>query len=61
MHIKDIKKYIHDSMCIYKEIGVLEHEIIFSGFSANIPKNVLNMRVMSIGATENGIVDIRVE
>lgn len=62
MKIKDLKNYVHDKVCIYKEnISVGEYIDIYKGFIQEIPAYMLDREVRSIGAKRKGIVDIRVD
>lgn len=63
MKIKDLDKYVHDKVCIYKENIDVDGEYvdIYKGFIQEIPSHISDMEVRSIGAKRKGIVDIRVE
>ena len=63
MKIKDLKDYVHDKVCIYKENISVDGEYIdiYKGFIQEIPAYMLDREVRSIGAKRKGIVDIRVE
>lgn len=63
MKIADLKKYVHDKVCLYREDANSEGEYvdIYKGFIQEVPLYMLEYEVMSIGAKKKGIVDIRVE
>lgn len=62
MKIMDLKNYIHDKVCIYRESIDIDGEYIdiYKGFVQETPTDILKLEVRSIGAKRKGIVDIRV-
>jgi len=60
MTVEDAVTVIFDKVIIYKDIDSIEFENIYKGDRNNIPINVLNMTVSSIGAVRSGVVDIKV-
>ncbi len=59
MIVKDIKEVIFDKVIIYKskEEGF---EDIYKGNTDNIPLDIQNMTIASVGAAKKKIIDIRV-
>lgn len=58
--VRNIKEHIHDKMYLYKDDSMHNYNTVYFGLSDNIPDNLLDKEVLSIGATENGIVDIKI-
>lgn len=60
MKIIDLKNYIHDKVCIYRENPDIDGEYIdiYKGFIQDAPSNISDLEVKSIGAKKKGIVDI---
>lgn len=63
MKIADLKKYIYDKVCIYRENSNADGEYIdiYKGFVQEAPLHILELEVRSIGAKRKRIVDIRVD
>lgn len=62
--ISDLKNYIHDKVCVYRENNMTiggDYVDIYKGFIQEAPFHILDMEVRNIGAKRKGIVDIRVE
>lgn len=63
MKIMDLKNYVYDKMCVYKESSDIDGEYIdiYKGFVQEAPCHILELEVRSVGAKRKGIVDIRVD
>lgn len=61
MKLKEYVPVIFDKIVIYYEITDGEYNDIFIGNRSEIPNNILEMEVKSIGAKRKGVVDIRVK
>lgn len=67
MKIKELVDLIVDDIIIYKEINeeikdTYEdiYEDIYKGSLNNIPKNILEMKIRTIGASKKGAIEIQV-
>lgn len=64
MKLREYIAVIYDKIVIYKQIddGEFngEFEDIYKGNRSNIPEDILDMEVKSIGGKGRGILDIRV-
>lgn len=61
MKVRDLRDYIYDKVVLYKseEDDFVD---VYKGYINNeMPENVLDLEIKSIGAKRKGIVDIRVE
>lgn len=61
MKLKEYVPVIFDKIVIYYEKTDGEFNDIFTGNRSEIPNNILEMEVKSIGAKRKGVVDIRVK
>lgn len=61
MKLKEYVPVIFDKIVIYYEKTDGEYNDIFIGNRSEIPNNILEMEVKSIGAKRKGVVDIRVK
>lgn len=59
MEVKDLISIIFDKVIIYKANSV-DFEDIYKGEMNNIPLNILEMKVRSIGASKKAVIDIQV-
>jgi activator of 2-hydroxyglutaryl-CoA dehydratase len=57
MTIKDVSCIIFDRVIIYKATGE-DFEDIYKGIANDIPSNILDMIIRSIGTSKRGVVDI---
>lgn len=60
MKIKELAKLIPDEISIYRMISYEEFENIYIGKFENIPKDILEMKIETIGSTD-GRVDIQIK
>lgn len=62
MQIMELKNYVHDKVCVYRENPDIDGEYIdiYKGFIQKALLDILELEVRSIGAKRKGIVDIRV-
>lgn len=60
MKVKELITIIFDKVKIYT-VKNEEYKDIYKGSVDNIPKNILEMNIKSIGATRKSILDIRVD
>lgn len=63
MRIKDLNDYIFDKISVYKQINIdgIEYETLFNGNLSDIPEEILEMEIRTIGAKRKGIIDIQVQ
>lgn len=61
MKVKELAAVIFDKVVIYEHVGDVEFHDIFKGEMSEIPRNILELEVGSIGAKRKGILDIRVK
>lgn len=66
MIVEDLKDYVFDEVILYKEDSENENEFIkfiniYKGYLASAETSVLKLKIRSIGANENGFVEIEVE
>lgn len=59
MEVKDLISVIFDKVIIYKANGD-DFENIYKGDKNDIPLNILEMKVRSIGGAKKGVIDIQV-
>ena len=59
MKVKELISLVFDDVIIYKGNNE-EFQDIYKGSTKNIPENILEMNVESIGAKKKSVVDIRV-
>lgn len=60
MKVSELKSLLHDKIVLYKETQDNEFEDVFVGKSSDIPKELLDKDIKSIGAKRKGIVDIKI-
>lgn len=60
MKLREYTSVLFDKIVIYKQIGDGEFDDIFKGNKIDIPEEMLDMEVKSIGGKAGGILDIRV-
>lgn len=60
MKLRDYITVIFDSVVIYEQVGEDFHDL-YKGKKSNIPDNLFEREVNSIGAKRKGILDIRVK
>lgn len=60
MNVKDLTSVLFDDVILYKHVGE-DFEDIYKGKLTNVSKELLNMKVGTIGAMKKGVIDIRVE
>jgi hypothetical protein len=59
--IKELTAVIFDRVVVYKQVGDGEFQDIFKGEKSEIPDNILEMEIRSIGAKSRRVLDIQVK